>query len=74
MKITCQEAVLAVRAIGRSTTAKDIAAHMGTSPGAVATALRKATQDGRVELSWPKGIGLYRFKRLYAITPKEQAT
>ena len=74
MKITCQEAVLAVRAIGRSTTVREIAAHMGTSPGAVATALREATQDGRVERSWPEGVGLYRFKQLHPTPPKEQAT
>lgn len=70
MAITCNEAVLELKKIRRSTTAKELADRMNTDSRAVATALRKATEDGRVAIIYGRrrGIGLYRFKRL---TPKQ---
>lgn len=65
-RITCNDAVLALKAIGRSVPAKEIATHLGTDSRAVATALRDAVTDGRVTISYRKNIGLYRFKRLTA--------
>ena len=63
-KITCQDAVLALKQRGLSTPAKDIAEMLGTDSRAVATALRSATKDGRVTSTHRKGIAFYRFKRL----------
>lgn len=68
-KITCEDAVRALKNEGLSTTAKCLAQHLpGSDSRAVATALRKAVKDGRVTWTFKKGIAFYRFKRL---TPKE---
>lgn len=63
-KITTAQAVQALKAIGLSSTAQLIASRMGTDSRAVATALRGAVRDGRVTITYRKGIGWYRFKRL----------
>lgn len=64
IRITTEQAVLALKGIGLSTAAKGIAERMGTDSRAVATALRGAVKDGRVSITYRKGIGCYRFKRL----------
>ena len=70
-RITCEDAVRALKNHGLSATAACLAHFFpGSSSRAVATALRKATGDGRVEMTFKKGIAFYRFKRLKA---KEQS-
>jgi hypothetical protein len=66
MKITCADAVLALKKMGVASPAKNIAARLGTDSRAVATALRGAVADGRVTIAYRRGIGSYRFKRLSA--------
>ncbi|QXV72212.1 hypothetical protein Acf1_00015 [Acidovorax phage ACF1] len=63
-RITCEQAVLALKELRTSHPAKSIALHLGTDARAVATALRAATNDGRVSCSWSKGLAYYRFVRL----------
>ena len=71
-KITCEDAVLALKKHGLSTTAKCLAQFLpGADSRAVATALRNATRDGRVSIRYSKGIATYRFKRL---TPNAEVT
>ena len=71
-KITCEDAVLALKKHGLSTTAKCLAQLLpGADSRAVATALRNATRDGRVTITYRKGIAWYRFKRL---TPNAELT
>lgn len=65
-RVTCDDAVKALKAINTSVGAKAIAAHLGTSSRAVATALRQATEDGRVSMRFKGGLALYRFKRMRA--------
>lgn len=65
-KITAEQAVRELQAVGLSTNAAALADRMGTTSRAVATALRSPTQDGRVSITYRKGIGFYRFKRLRA--------
>lgn len=63
-KITCDQAVRALKELRTSNPAKNIAAKLGTDSRAVATALRQAVKDGRVTWSFIKGIAFYRFVRL----------
>lgn len=69
-KVTTADVVLALKAMRVSSTAASIAAHIaGNQPDtvtsrAIATALRQATEDGRVSITYRKGRGYYRFKRL----------
>jgi hypothetical protein len=63
-KITANDAVKALKEMKLSTTAKAVALRLGTDARAVATALRLPVKDGRVTISYRKGIGHYRFKRL----------
>jgi hypothetical protein len=67
-KITCEDAVLELKKVKVLMPAKWIAEKLGTDSRAVATALRKATADGRVYVRYRKGIAEYRFTRL---TPNE---
>lgn len=70
-RITCEDAVRALKNRGLSTTAKCLAQFLpGADSRAVATALRKATNDGRVSIRYKKGIALYRFKRLTPTKPE----
>ena len=64
LRLTCDEAVLALKRLKVTASAKHIAACTATSPRAVATALRKAIGDGRVTVRFTKGVAWYRFKRL----------
>lgn len=64
MRVTCEEAVRALKRIKTTADARQIAAALAASPRAVATALRQATNDGRVSIRFKKGLALYRFKRL----------
>ena len=66
MKLTCQQAVLALKLRGLSTSAKSLGSAIGVDSRAVATALRAAVNDGRVTITYRKGLGFYRFKRLKA--------
>jgi hypothetical protein len=63
-KITCEQAVLVLKELRLSSTAKIVAAELNTDSRAVATALRAAVKDGRVSWSFKKGIAWYRFVRL----------
>jgi hypothetical protein len=63
-KITCADAVLALKIRGLSTTASSLAGPLKTSSRAVATALRQATDDGRVGMTFKEGLTWYRFIRL----------
>ena len=63
-KITCEDAVMVLKKIKVLVPAKWIAEKLGTDSRAVATALRKATNDGRVYVRYRKGIAEYRFTRL----------
>jgi hypothetical protein len=62
--LTCEEAVRALKRVRLSTTAKSLAARQATSSRAVATALRAATEDGRVSVTYKRGLAYYRFVRL----------
>ena len=65
--ISDKDVVQAARAIGKSCTAKDIAAWIGgTDSRAVATAARKPVDDGRITRRYAKSanIAQYRFKRM----------
>lgn len=63
-KITCADAVLELKKLRVTATAKVIAERLNTDSRAVATSLRKAVADGRVSITFRKGIGRYRFKRM----------
>ena len=67
-KITGQMCVEALKNIGCYCTAKDLATHLGgTDSRAVATALRKPVDEGRVKRTFKRGLGLgaqYKFLRL----------
>ena len=64
-RITCDAAVAALKVLGRSVRAKEIAEALGTTSRAVATALRGACEEGRVSIVYKKtGIATYRFKRM----------
>ena len=65
--ITCEACVLALKKHGLSTTAECLAQFLNSNSRNVATAIRKATRDGRVTMSFKKGRAFYRFVRL---TPK----
>lgn len=67
-KVTCEDCVLELKRAGLSCKASQIAANLGTSSRAVATSLRKATQDGRVSIRHKANAAIYRFKRLTART------
>jgi hypothetical protein len=78
-KITCDDAVRALKRIGRSSTASLIACELKTSSRAVATALREAVNDGRVSIRYGAArsytgaklqVALYRFKRLKALAER----
>ena len=66
-KITCEDAVMALKKLKVFVPAKLIATVLDTDSRAVATALRKATNDGRVYVRYSKGIAEYRFTRLTPI-------
>lgn len=72
--ITCDQAVRALMGIGCSQPACVIAAYMGTGSRAVAAALRKAVNDGRVSISYrhKDGVARYRFVRLTAKPAAQQ--
>ena len=65
-RITTEDAVLGLKKLGFSCRASALANFLGTESRNVATALRTATEDGRVKISWPKGqsVAVYRFVRL----------
>ena len=63
-KITCEDAVMVLKKLKVLVPAKLIATVLATDSRAVATALRKATADGRVYVRYRKGIAEYRFTRL----------
>jgi hypothetical protein len=63
-KISCADAVMALKKHGLTAHAKVIAEILGTDSRAVATALRNAVDDGRVSRRYKRGLALYRFKRL----------
>jgi hypothetical protein len=67
-KIKAEDAVLALKKISTSQSAKFVAERLGTDSRAVATALRGPVADGRVGITYRYGggIALYRFKRLKA--------
>jgi len=69
-KITAQMCVEALKAVGKSIPAKELADFMTrTDSRAVATALRKPVRDGRVKIMYKRGLGLgahYRFVRMTA--------
>lgn len=70
MKITCEQAVLALKKLKTSSPATTIAPLLNTDTRAVATALRAAVNDGRVSITYRRGAkgeqrrGFYRFVRL----------
>jgi hypothetical protein len=73
IKITCEQAVLALKTLKTSSPATTIAAFMKTDSRAVATALRAAVNDGRVSRHYRKpGKGQQRccFYRFVRLTPK----
>lgn len=72
-KITCDQAVRALKELGTSSPAKNIAARLDTDSRAVATALRQAVKDGRVSWSFKEGIAFYRFVRLTPTTERPAA-
>jgi hypothetical protein len=67
-KINGQMCVEALKVIGCYTTAADLAKFIGwTDSRAVATALRKPVDEGRVKIRYKRGLGLgahYKFVRL----------
>ena len=65
--ITAEDCVRALKAHGLSYTARCLSQFVDADSRAVATALRKPTQDGRVSISYKNGLAFYRFVRL---TPK----
>lgn len=65
-KITAEQCVRALKEIKQSYPAKNIAVWVGSDSRAVATALREPVRDGRVTITYRKGIGWYRFIRLTA--------
>lgn len=67
-KVTADDCVRAAQAIRTACSAQQIAERLGTSPRAVATAIRSAVKDGRVSIRFPKGLNmaLYRFVRVKA--------
>jgi len=63
MKITCAQCVAAMKDLKRAT-ARTIAQHIGnTTTRGVATALRQATEDGRLATRYKGGIAIYRYVR-----------
>lgn len=70
--ITGEQAVAALKQLGTAQSAASIANFLGTDSRAVATALRRPVEDGRVSLSWRRKAGKasYRFVRL---KPKARA-
>jgi len=70
-KITCEDAVMVLKRLKVLVPAKLVATVLDTDSRAVATALRKATNDGRVYVRHRKGIAEYRFTRL---TPNDGIT
>ena len=70
--VTGEDVVLTLKRAAKSCTAKEIAERIGVAWGvdsrAVATAARKPVKDGRVTISYRKGIGFYRFVRLRTLT------
>ena len=63
-KITCEDVVIELKKIKTLVSAKWLAGKLDTDSRAVATALRKATNDGRVYVRYRKGIAEYRFTRM----------
>lgn len=58
--ITGDDCVAALAKMGKPSTAKEIAAELGTDSRAVATAMRIPLKDGRVEWgNWVKGVAVY---------------
>ena len=67
MSITAEDCVRALKARKTAHTASDIAGDLGSTSRAVATALRRPVEDGRVACRYMKtGIAHYRFVRLKA--------
>jgi hypothetical protein len=64
--ITAEQCIRALQRRRLSMSAASIADMLGSGSRAVATALRAPTRDGRVSITYRKGIGWYRFKRLTA--------
>lgn len=69
-KITAQMCVEALKAVGKSIPAKELADFITrTDSRAVATALRKPVHDGRVKMIYNRknrGVWTYRFVRMTA--------
>jgi hypothetical protein len=58
--ITGDDCVVALKKLGGGVTAKAIAAELGTTSRAVATAMRTPLNDGRVGWGkWVKGVAVY---------------
>ncbi|HEU4376258.1 MAG TPA: hypothetical protein VFS02_22385 [Telluria sp.] len=70
--VTAEQTVLALKKLGRSVPATDVAWVLSVDSRAVATALRQPTKDGRVSITYRRGAkgeqrrGFYRFLRLTA--------
>lgn len=63
-KITCNDVVSELKNIKTLVTAKYLAERLNTDSRSVATALRKATEDGRVYRRFKNGLFWYRFTRM----------
>jgi len=65
MSIHANDVLLVLKALKKSAKAKDIAEVLGTDSRAVATALRKPTNDGRIACTFKRKQNLctYRFIR-----------
>lgn len=68
-KISADDVVYALRILRTSQPAKVIAQWLGTTSRNVATAARLPVQDGRIKITYKKGIGRYRFVRVKPKTP-----
>lgn len=65
-KITGDDCVQCLKTMPNGGRAADIAFTLGTDSRAVATALRKPVNDGRVKISYDRGLGFgatYKFVR-----------
>jgi len=63
-KVTAEQCVRALKTHGLSSSAKVISQFVDADSRAVATAMRQPVRDGRVTITWKRGIAFYRFKRL----------
>ena len=69
-KITGEMVVATLKRLGRSVPVQEIARELGTEDTrAIATAARKPSADGRIRMTYKKGVARYRFVR---ITPRPE--